>query len=156
MGAVLFYHLSRSTVEDTARTLLTRAQGAGWRVVIRGRTDARLDALDAALWQGPDDAFLPHGRSGGPHDADQPVLLTNAPGAGEDVKALMLLEGALLAPDEARRLERVWVMFDGADADATAVARDQWRGVVAAGLAAQYWSEEGGRWQMKTEQAARA
>ncbi|EKD59541.1 MAG: hypothetical protein ACD_54C01284G0003, partial [uncultured bacterium] len=30
-----------------------------------------------------------------------------------------------------------------------------WTGLTGAGLAAQYWSEDGGRWEKKTEKAAR-
>ena len=33
-------------------------------------------------------------------------------------------------------------------------ARALWKAVVAEGLHAQYWSEESGRWQMKTEKPA--
>ncbi len=35
MGAVLFYHLTRSTVDETARILLGKALQKGWCVTVR-------------------------------------------------------------------------------------------------------------------------
>ncbi len=64
------------------------------------------------------------------------------------------LVGALGAAAAARALERIWLLFDGEDPSALASARDDWRRLTALGLPAQYWSEESGRWQMKTERKA--
>ena len=69
MGAAYFYHLTRRPLEATLPLLLEKALAAGWRVAVRGVDAARLDRLDARLWLGPEDGFLPHGRAGGPHDA---------------------------------------------------------------------------------------
>lgn len=150
----MFYHLTRSTVEETMATLLPRALAQGWRVMVRGRQQDTLERLDQALWLGPEDGFLPHGLQGGPHDADQPILLgtgaiTNA------ARALMLVESAVTTPAEAAPLERVWVIFDGADQVALTAARALWTALTGAGMAAQYWSEESGRWEKKTEKPAR-
>lgn len=146
---VLFYHITQSAVDLTARNLLEKALGAGWRVMLRGTDPARLERLDQWLWQDPEDSFLPHGLAGGPHDADQPVLLGTGP-IVNGAKGLMLVDGATPLPDEAAGLSRVWVLFDGQDAAALQGARTLWKAVVAEGLAAQYWSEETGRWVMKT------
>ena len=150
----MFYHLTRSTVEETMATLLPRALAQGWRVMVRGCRQDTLERLDQALWLGPEDGFLPHGLQGGPYDADQPILL----GTGaitNDARALMLVESAVTTPAEAAPLERVWVIFDGADQVALTAARALWTALTGAGLAAQYWSEESGRWEKKTEKAAR-
>lgn len=148
MGVVMFYHLTASSTEDTVRSLLTRSMQAGWRVMLRGTDAIRLQRLDGILWDGPEDSFLPHGLEGGPHDADQPVLL----GLGHIAnvaQALMAVDGADVAPEEAAGLERVFVLFDGRDEAAVAAARVQWKTLTGAGLAAQYWSEESGRWEKK-------
>lgn len=147
----LFYQLTRSTLEQTAETILTRAQGQGWRVTLRGSDAGVLARLDAALWTGDEAGFLPHGLAGGPHDADQPVLLTTAPGLPNDPQALMAVGGAPVEPAEVAALSRVWILFDGRDEAALAAARAQWRTLTAAGAAAQYWSEEGGGWEKKAE-----
>lgn len=156
MGIAMFYHLTRSTPDQTAGMLLPRALGQGWRVVVRGGDPARLAALDESLWLHPDEGFLPHGLAGGAHDADQPVLLggPDLPVAG--AQAVMLMDGAAATAEEARALHRVWVLFDGGDEGAVARARTLWSALTGAGIGAQYWSEEGGRWQMKTERSAAA
>lgn len=150
MALVLFYHVTRSTVADTVELLLNRAMGQGWRVMLRSSDPARIDWYDQKLWLGPEDGFLPHGVQGGQHDADQPLLIGAGP-IGNGARALMLLDGADPLPGEAAGLERVWLLFDGNDEAAVHVARGQWKRLTAEGLHAQYWSEESGRWQMKTE-----
>lgn len=150
MGIVMFYHLTRSDAEQTLRLLLDRALGQGWRVMLRSPDPAALDRLDARLWLHPDDGFVPHGREGGPHDADQPVLLGQGP-AVNGARGLMLLDGAEASLEEARGMERVWVIFDGDDPAQLARARAFWKQATGAGLAAQYWSEDGGRWEKKAE-----
>lgn len=151
MGAAYFYHLTRRPLEATLPMLLSRAGAAGWRVVVRGRLDDHLAWLDEKLWLGPEEEFLPHGLAGGPHDARQPVLLTSAPQMPEGAACLMCVDGAEVSAEEVAALERVCVLFDGHDPEALTRARGQWRSLTEAGAAAQYWSEESGRWEKKAE-----
>lgn len=153
MGSVYFYHLTRHPLEATLPMLLGKAQAAGWRVAVRGSDQARMDWLDQKLWLGPEDGFLAHGLAGGPHDALQPILLTTEAKAANEPQCLMAVDGAEVAADEVTALERVCVLFDGNDADAVQVARGQWKALTDAGCAAQYWSEESGRWEKKAESA---
>ena len=154
MGIVMFFHLTRSSPADTLSVNLPRALANGWRVMIRGTEPAALDGLDSQLWlTGGDEGFLPHGREGGPHDRDQPVLL----GQGAVVngaKVLALLDGAEAENAEIAAMERVWVLFNGGDDACLQAARAQWKAMTAAGHTAQYWSEESGRWQKKAESPA--
>jgi DNA polymerase-3 subunit chi len=151
LGEAFFYHLTRTPLEATLRTLLEKSLGAGWRVAVRGQSDAVLDRLDAQLWLGPEDGFLPHGRAGGPHDADQPVLLTTARTAANRPDCVISVEGAEIAADEVTAVARAMILFDGHDPQAVQIARDQWRSLKDAGIKAKYWSEESGRWEMKAE-----
>ena len=151
MGAAYFYHLTQKPLEATLPMLLGKALGAGWRVAVRGTDAARMDWLDQKLWLGPEEGFLPHGLAGGPHDAAQPVLLTVTHEAANDPQCLMTVDGAEVAPDEVKRLERVCILFDGNDPAAVDAARGQWRSLTGAGCSAQYWSEESGRWEKKAE-----
>lgn len=153
MGTAMFYHLTRSTADDTVTSLLGRAVGMGWRIMIRGRDAVHLDHLDAHLWTKPENSFLPHGRAGGSDDANQPVLLGDGPNTN-NATAMMLLDGAEISLAEAQTLTRVWLIFDGEDLSALAAARQQWKILTYAGIAAQYWSEETGKWQMKAEKLA--
>ncbi len=151
MGAVYFYHLTRHPLEHTLPILLDKARGAGWRVAVRGTDAERMAWLDERLWLGPEDGFLPHGLAGGPQDADQPILLTTGTGAANAPQCLMTVDGAGIAADEVAGLHRVCVLFDGNDAQAVQRARDQWKALTDAGCAAQYWSEDSGRWEKKAE-----
>ena len=152
MGAVYFYHLTRQPLERTLPMLLEKARGAGWSVLVRGTDKARLDWLDEKLWLGPEEGFLAHGRAGGPHDARQPVLLTDSKGmAVNEAQCLMSVDGAEVTCEEVASYERACILFDGNDEAATAHARTQWKALTDAGCAAQYWSEESGRWEKKAE-----
>ncbi len=155
MGTVMFFHLMQSAPADTLAINAPRALGQGWRVMVRGTDLAALERLDGQLWlKGGDDSFLPHGLEGGPHDADQPVLLgLGAPSNG--AKVLALVDGAVASDAEIAKMERVWVLFDGNDPARLQAARGQWKAMTSAGHAAQYWSEESGRWEKKAESAAR-
>ncbi|WP_116131928.1 DNA polymerase III subunit chi [Tropicimonas sp. IMCC34043] len=155
-GQVLFYHLTRQPLEATLHLLLDRSLQRGWRVMVRSSDAARLDWLDQKLWLGPEEEFLPHGLEGGPHDEDQPVLLGTLGEAGEapppnGAACLIAIDGAAVAAAEAARLERVCILFDGHDPAAVQHARGQWKALTGAGVSAQYWSEDAGRWQMKAE-----
>ena len=151
MGAAFFYHLTERPLEATLPVLLGKALGAGWRVAVRGKTPQMLERLDQQMWQG--DGFLPHGMAGGAYDADQPVLLTQG-AATNGASCVMSVEGAEVEAEEIAALARVCILFDGADPSAVEHARAQWRKVTEAGLAAEYWAEEGGRWVKKAEAAA--
>lgn len=151
MSEVFFYHLTQAPLEVTLRVLLEKSLGAGWRVLVRGRTAQALDRLDQQLWLTPEDGFLPHGLAGGPHDADQPVLLTASPDMPDGREALVSVEGADVKPAEIAGITRAMVLFDGHDPGAVEAARAQWRVLTGAGVKAKYWSEESGRWEMKAE-----
>ncbi|MCV6584099.1 MAG: DNA polymerase III subunit chi [Marinibacterium sp.] len=151
MGAAYFYHLTRQPLELTLPALLEKALGAGWRVAVRGCDAGRLDWLDQKLWLGREDGFLPHGRAGGPHDARQPVLLTDQPDAANAPDCVMTIDGAAITADEITALKRACILFDGTDPQAVQQARVQWKTLTDAGCAAQYWSEESGRWEKKAE-----
>jgi DNA polymerase-3 subunit chi len=151
MGDVLFYHLTRSPLPAVLGMLLEKSLERGWRVAVRGTDAAALETLDAALWLGPEERFLPHGTAGGPHDARQPVLLTTEAHAPNRPDCLVAIDAAEVAPGEAAGLARTCIVFDGADGAQLAHARGQWKALTAAGLTAQYWSEEGGRWEKKAE-----
>ena len=120
--------------------------------MIRGTDRAALERLDAKLWVDPPESFLPHGMEGGPHDAAQPVLLGLGPVANA-AQGVFLIDGADVSADEARGMERVWLIFDGSNPDAVQAARGQWKALTGAGIPAQYWSEESGRWEKKAESA---
>lgn len=154
MGDAFFYHLTRSPLEATLPMLLAKSLQAGWHVVVRGTDEKRMEWLDQKLWSGAEDGFLPHGLAGGAHDAAQPILLTTGDDAPNAAGCLMAVDGAEVRPGECAGLERVCVIFDGNDPATLEQARGQWKTLTDAGIAAQYWSEAGGKWEKKAESGA--
>lgn len=155
MGELYFYQLMRSPLETALPQLLHRALGNGWRVIVRGRTRDLLQRLDEQLWIGDETGFLPHGLAGNRHDPDQPVLLTDQLDLGAGRDCMMALEGTNVEIDEVQALKRVCILFDGNDGDALTGARVQWKELTKAGLGAQFWSDENGRWEKKSERPPR-
>ena len=147
MGAAYFYHLTETPMDRTLPMLLGKATEAGWRVLVRGNAPALLERMDQLLWQ---DGFMPHGLAGGPHDADQPILI----GAGVSATGfdcVMSIAGAEVTADEINAAERTCILFDGYDEAALNFARGQWKTLTDAGCTAQYWAQEDGRWLKKAE-----
>ncbi|MBM3612163.1 MAG: DNA polymerase III subunit chi [Alphaproteobacteria bacterium] len=148
MAEAFFYHLTRSRPEAAIAMLIEKSLARGWRVAVRAPDGAVAEALDRALWlQGGDDGFVPHGRAGGPHDADQPALILAGGALPEGRACLILAEGAGADPAEVAGVARACLVFDGADPAALEAARGAWRRLRAAGIETQYWNETSGRWE---------
>ena len=151
MGAVFFYHLTRTPVEVTLKQLLEKARSAGWTVAVRGTDEKQLDWLDEKLWLGGDEEFLAHGRAGSDHDVMQPILLTSSTDAANSPDCVMSISGADVSAEEVNQLARVCLLFDGNDDAQLDHARGQWRKLSDAGCKAEYWSQESGSWAKKAE-----
>ena len=150
MGDAWFYHLTHQSVDQALGPLLNRCLQNNWRVLLRGTDKDRLTWLDEKLWLGPEDGFLPHGLSGGAHDSNQPVLLA-LQGENHPHDCLICIDGADVAEDEVRNTARTCIIFDGADQASLHHAREQWKALTGAGVQAQYWSQESGRWELKAK-----
>jgi DNA polymerase III subunit chi len=149
MTEIYFYHLLRQPLERVLPTLLEKSLERGWRVVVQGASDERIEALDAHLWTFRDDSFLPHGTHKQPDMADQPILLTVNDHNPNKADVRFLIDGAPV-PDDASSYQRVVLLFDGEDEDAVATARTHWTRAKENGLDATYWqSDENGRWVKK-------
>lgn len=149
MGAAYFYQLKDSPLETTLPMLIGKARDAGWRVLVRAADPNLRARLDETLWQGPDTGFLPHGVSGGPHDAAQPVLIGD--GAADGFECVICVAGAEITIAEVGAAQRTCILFDGWDDAALNHARGQWKTLTDGGAAAQYWAQEDGRWAMKAQ-----
>ena len=149
MTEVLFYHLQGQPLDKVLPTLLERSLQRGWRVVVQASSEERVEALDAHLWTYRDDGFLPHGTWRDAEAARQPVLLTLDDANPNGAAVRFLVDGAAM-PDDAAAYERIVLLFDGADPDAVATARERWGAAKASGFEVTYWQpDEQGRWQRK-------
>lgn len=140
-----FYHLESQPLHSVLPVLVEKTLGRGWRAILRFSTQERLETIDGALWTYREESFLPHGtmRDGPPER--QPVLLTLDGGNLNGAHALFLLETA--TESEPRSFVRIIRLFDGADGEARALARQEWKDAKAAGFAVSYWKQDaGGAW----------
>ncbi|HUL88290.1 MAG TPA: DNA polymerase III subunit chi [Pseudolabrys sp.] len=149
MTEVLFYHLQGQKLEGVLPALLEKSLERGWKVVVQGSSEERIEALDAHLWTYRDDGFLPHGTWREAEAAQQPVLLTLNDGNPNAATVRFLIDGASM-PADPQNYQRIVLLFDGEDEDAVMAARTQWSAVKDRGLEATYWqTDEQGRWAKK-------
>ena len=150
MTEILFYHLQGQKLENVLPALLEKSLERGWKVVVQGSTEERIEALDAHLWTYRDDGFLPHGTWRESEAAQQPVLLTPNDGNPNGATVRFLVDRAPL-PVDVERYHRIVLLFDGEDDEAVAAARAHWSDVKAKGFEATYWqTDEQGRWAKKS------
>jgi DNA polymerase-3 subunit chi len=147
MSEIGFYHLTRTGADQALPQLLGRTLAARQRALVLCRGEERVAALDAALWQCVEPAWLPHGTAAD-GDADlQPVWLTTEDAAANGARFLFLIDGA-----ESARLgefDRVFDLFDGNDEAAVVAARERWVAAKAAGHALTYWQQGARGWEKK-------
>jgi DNA polymerase III subunit chi len=149
MTEMLFYHLERQPLERVLPTLLEKSLERGWRVVVQGSSEERLEALDAQLWTFRDDSFLPHGTWRQAEAREQPILLTIDADNPNGAAVRFLIDGAPV-PADAAAYERIVLIFDGDDENAVAAAREHWRDGKTNGFDVTYWQTDAeGRWQRK-------
>ncbi len=136
-----FYQLSQSPVEGALPLLAAKMLETGARVLVVSAAEAQLVRISDALWA-VRDQFLAHAPAGGPHDAHQPILLTDTLSAANGATFLALADGQWR--DGAEAFERVFLLFDGSTIDD---ARATWRALgEREGIERNYWRQEGGRW----------
>lgn len=149
MTDLLFYHLERRPLEAVLPQLLEKSLERGWRVAVQTASEERVEALDAHLWTYRDDGFLPHGTFREGSAAEQPILLTIHDDNPNRAVVRFLLDRAPF-PVDAKAYDRIVVLFDGADEEAVAEARDLWSSARAQGFVITYWQcDERGRWQQR-------
>jgi DNA polymerase III subunit chi len=149
MTEVLFYQLDGKPAEAVLPVLLGRSLERGWRAVVQAGSAERLAAIDSHLWTYADEAFLPHGTADDGHADWQPIFLSTGDENPNAATIRFLIDRAPLPADMAT-YERIVLLFSGDDPEALADAREQWKAVKAAGLAATYWQQDArGAWVKK-------
>ena len=149
MTEMLFYHLQDQRLEGVLPALLEKSLERGWRVIVQGASEERIEVLDAHLWTYRDDGFLPHGTWRETEAAMQPVLLTPNEGNPNAASVRFLIDGAPV-PADAESYQRIVLVFDGADEEAVTAAREHWTDAKAKGFDATYWQPDAqGRWVKK-------
>ena len=154
MTEIRFYHLERSTLERALPTMLERVLDRGQRALVVVGSAERLAALNAHLWTYRPDSFLPHGAAVDGLVEEHPVLI--AVGDAEPVETnvnradvVFLTDGAHIG--DLGRFKLCVELFDGADQQAAAAARQRWRDYKAQGHTLTYWRQTEAGWKQETE-----
>ncbi len=135
-----FYQLSRDPAPLAVAQIAAKAVEAGKRLLIVADDDALLMKVSEALW-GRSGTFLANGAAGGPHDARQPILLSDKVDAANSATCLVLADGKWR---EGAGFERTFLFFD--DITLTA-AREMWKELGnREGLRRNFWKQDGGKW----------
>jgi len=145
---VSFYHLTRSSLEQTLPRLLEKALQGGARCVVLAGSPERVEALNAQLWTYDPGSFLPHGAARDGNAARQPVWLTDQDENPNAASMLFLTDGA--TSDRIADYARCFELFDGRDDAAVEAARTRWKTYREAGHAVSYWQQgDKGGWEKK-------
>lgn len=148
MTEIGFYHLTASPLEAALPRLLEKVLAGGYKAVVMAGSRERVEALNAQLWTYSPGSFLPHGSASDGNAAEQPIWLTDKDENPNQANVLVLTEGVRSAHIAA--FGRCLDLFDGADAEAVARARERWTECRANGFTVTYWQQTaGGGWEKK-------
>ncbi|MFN4165977.1 MAG: DNA polymerase III subunit chi [Ferrovibrio sp.] len=150
MAELLFYHLTRRRLEQVLPELLEKTLQRGWRAVVKGGSEERIQQLNGDLWTYGRASFLPHGLKADGFADRQPVYLTTEDERPNNADVLFLVDGA--DAENVSVYARVCDLFDGNDEDAVQAARARWKRAKDAGHTLTYWQQsETGGWVKKAE-----
>lgn len=144
MTQIGFYHLTRTTPDAALPALLGRTLAAGARAVVRCASEARVTAVDRALWEATSPDWLPHGTARTGHAPLQPIWITTEQGCPNGARYLFLLDGVEAGPDQ---WDRIFDLFDGSDEAQLAAARRRWAAHKAAAANLTYWRQTERGWE---------
>jgi DNA polymerase-3 subunit chi len=143
-----FYHLLATPLERALPKLLEKVLDADMRAVVITGSAERVEALNATLWDYDPNSFLPHGSAEDGFAPEQPVWLTAADENPNGAQVLVLCDGG--GSDRIGDYKRCLDMFDGADDEAVAAARNRWKAYKEAGHTVTYWQQtDRGGWEKK-------
>ncbi len=145
MTEIGFYHLTRTTVAHALPMLLGRTLAAGQRAVVVCTDEARVAALDKALWECTEPDWLPHGTAADGNADLQPIWLATDDAAPNGARYLFLVDGA--GPARIDAFPRVFDLFDGKDEAALIAARARWKAARDAGHTLTYWRQGAKGWE---------
>ncbi len=137
-----FYQLSRDPAEAALPLIARATLKAGERLLVVSGDEGQRARIGDALWERLPDSFLAHGNAGGPHDARQPILLSDRPEPANGAQYLAIADGVWREGDSP--FERIFFLFDEATLQP---ARDCWRMLGQRdAIERRFWKQQDGRW----------
>ncbi len=146
MTAIHFYHLTTSSMNIALPNLLEKAYSGGYRTLLLAENADRMEQINQLLWSYHPLSFLPHGSLKEPHQAMQPILVSDRLENGNNANVLFITSGLHLEHTEG--YERIIDMFDGNDDYALGQARARWKAYKDSGAELVYNKQtSGGGWE---------
>lgn len=148
MSAVAFYHLTKSSLEETLPKLLEKTLANQKRAIVMVADQKRVETLTQALWEYAPPSWLPHGCEKDGNPQQQPVWLTHKGDNPNEASFVFLVDGREC--EDMPSFERCFEIFDGGSEDAVKVARKHWKSYADSGHDLTYWQQdETGSWHKK-------
>ena len=145
---VAFYHLSRSTLEQTLGQLLQKTIDTGKRAVVMTGSAERAEGIAASLWESDPASWLPHGADADGCAESQPIWITEKDENPNGAHFLFLGDGA--SSSSVGDYERCFEIFDGHDEAALKLAREKWKSYKGGDIQLTYWQQtDSGGWEKK-------
>lgn len=146
MTEIRFYHMERSSLEQTLPALLNKALAQG-NVTVQSTTSQNVEALNTHLWAHNPNSFLPHGSAKDGNAENQPVWLTDKEENPNKSEILILTHGA--TNDSMKDYKLCCEMLDGNDQNAVQEARARWKTYKDEEFDLTYWQQGQNGWEKK-------
>ncbi len=151
MSRVDFYHLQKTSIEQSLPKLLEKAYASGKYAIVKVGNEDRVEFLNSALWIYDEQSFLPHGSKKDGHADSQPIWITSNDDNPNNADMLFLVDGASVDIENISQFERVFNMFDGSSESSLEQARSFWKQIKSAGHECFYWQQDDtGGWKQKS------
>jgi DNA polymerase III subunit chi len=149
MTDVRFYHLTRSSLDQTLPDLLEKTLSRGWRAVVLLKAEADVEPMATHLWTYRKESFLPHGAAKDGLAAEQPIWITHEDDRPNNAEVLFLIDGAVT--EKAKEYNLICELFDGNDDGCVGIARARWVEYKKLGYHLTYWQQGEKGWTNKSE-----
>lgn len=150
MTRIDFYHLQKTSIEDTLPKLLEKAYALDKKILVKIGNEERVEFLNTHLWTYDEQSFLPHGSKKDGNANMHPVWLTSQDDNPNDATILFLVDGAKAEIDKISSFERVLNIFDGNNQQSLNWSREFWKQLKSQDMECYYWQQDDrGAWQQK-------
>jgi DNA polymerase-3 subunit chi len=124
MTTIQFYHLLHTPLARALPKLMEKMLEQNSRAVVLTGSQSVAQALADALWAGDPASFLPNGMANEGNKESQPIYITWKAENPNDADVLVITDGSQI--DDFEGFRKVLDMFDGANPQEVAKARERW------------------------------
>lgn len=147
MTDIRFYHMEKSSLEQTLPALVSKALSQGHRIVIKTPNNAAAETLNTHLWAYNPDSFIPHGTVKDGHASLQPVFLTDIDENPNNADVLILTGGT--KSEKTADFKLCCEMLNGTNPEEVQNARSRWKTYKDEGFEVTYWQQGQNGWEKK-------